>query len=52
LDALKLAAPDELLPALLAEIRRLATRQKSNLTDAELKRLVAQFRKQHGLPDL
>lgn len=52
LDTLKLAIPDNLLPALLAEIRRLAGRQKDNLTDEEFKRLVVTFQKQHGLPDL
>ena len=52
LDALNQLVPDEFLPELLAEIRRLAAQLKSNLTDAELKRLVLEFQKQHGLPDL
>lgn len=52
LDSLKLSVPDEQLPDLLAEIRRLAAQLKSNLTDAELKRLVTEYHKQHGLPDL
>jgi homocitrate synthase NifV len=52
LEALKLAVPEERLAELLAEIRRFAAQQKNNLTDEELKKLVAEFLKNHGLPDL
>jgi homocitrate synthase NifV len=52
LEALKLSVPEEQLAALLAEIRRFAAQQKNNLTDEELKKLVAEFLKNHGLPDL
>jgi homocitrate synthase NifV len=52
LKALQVSVPEDLLPALLAEIRRLAAAQKSNLTDEELKSLITEFKKNHGLPNL
>jgi homocitrate synthase NifV len=52
LAALKLAVPEALLGGLLLEIRRVAAKQKSILTDDQLKTLVAEFQKQHGLLDL
>jgi homocitrate synthase NifV len=52
LDHLKLSVPDELLAGLLAEVRRVSVRRKSNLTDAELQSLVAKFQKKHGLPGI
>ena len=52
LDSLKLSVPDPLLAELLAEIRRAATQQKSELNDEELKRLITEFQKHHGLLDL
>ena len=52
LDGLKLFVPDEFLPALLTEIRQAAARQKSNLDDESLQRLIVAFQKNHGLPNL
>jgi isopropylmalate/homocitrate/citramalate synthase len=52
LDSLKLSVPGQLLAELLAEIRRAATQQKSELNDEELKRLITEFQKHHGLLDL
>jgi homocitrate synthase NifV len=52
LHTLQLSVPEALLPALLAEIRRLAAQHKYNLTDEEFKRLVTEFQKQHGFSDL
>ena len=52
LEALKLSVPEQHLPDLLLEIRRVATQQKNNLTDEEFKNLVTAYLKQHGLPDL
>ena len=52
LDALRLSLPNEQLADLLTEIRRAAAKQKTNLTDEELKKLVAKFQNNHGLPDL
>lgn len=52
LQALKLTVPEELLPLLLAEIRRTAATRKNHLSDEELKQLVTNFQKNHGLPNL
>jgi homocitrate synthase NifV len=52
LERLNHRLPAELLPELLAEIRRFAAERKTTLTEEEFQRLVAEFRKTHGLPDL
>jgi len=52
LASLNLYVPEEFLPALLNEIRQAAAQQKTNLDDGEFQRLVAEFQKHHGLPDL
>ena len=52
LVALKISFPDGQLADLLAELRRVAAKRKHNLNDAELKRLVHKFQKNHGRPDL
>ena len=52
LERLNHRLPRELLPELLAEIRRFAAQRKTTLNDLDFQRLVAEFRKKHGLPDL
>jgi homocitrate synthase NifV len=52
LEQLKLAVPDQQLASLLEEIRRAAAERKSELTDEDLKCLIIQFQKSHGLPNL
>lgn len=52
LQNLHLTIPDDLLPPLLAEIRRTAAVRKNHLTDEELKQIVLAFQKNHGLPNL
>ena len=52
LQKLNLDLPMELLAELLEEIRRIAISRKALVTDDELKSLVANLKKNHGLPDL
>jgi homocitrate synthase NifV len=52
LQMLNLEMPPELQAVLLEEIRRIAIRRKISITDEELKNLVANLKKNHGLPDL
>ena len=52
LHKLNLQLPAELLAELLEEIRRIAISRKLPVTDHELKTLVANLKKNHGLPDL
>jgi homocitrate synthase NifV len=52
LERLNHRLPEELLPELLADIRRFAAERKTTLSEEEFQRLVAEFRKTHGLPDL
>jgi homocitrate synthase NifV len=52
LQQLRLELPTEWQAGLLAEIRRTATRRKVSVTDDELKTLVANLKKNHGLPCL
>ena len=52
LERLNHRLPQELLPELLAEIRRFAAERKTTLSDRDFQRLVADFLKKHGLPEL
>ena len=52
LQKLNLDLPAELLVELLEEIRRIAISRKVPVIDDELKSLVANLKKNHGLPDL
>ena len=52
LQQLNLGLPTELQVELLEEIRRIAISRKTSVTDDELKSLVANLKKHHGLPDL
>jgi isopropylmalate/homocitrate/citramalate synthase len=52
LQKLNLDLPVELQAELLEEIRRIAINHKAPVTDDELKSLVANLKKNHGLPDL
>jgi isopropylmalate/homocitrate/citramalate synthase len=52
LQKLNLNLPVELQVELLEEIRRIAISRKIPVTDDELKSLVANLKKNHGLPDL
>jgi homocitrate synthase NifV len=52
LARLKLSLPQEMLPILLEEVRRLATQRKAVLTDNDCRQLVANLKKTHGLSDL
>jgi homocitrate synthase NifV len=52
LQQLRLELPTEWQAGLLAEIQRTATRRKVSVTDDELKTLVANLKKNHGLPCL
>jgi homocitrate synthase NifV len=52
LQKLNLDLPAELQVELLEEIRRIAISRKVPVTDDELKSLVANLKKNHGLPDL
>jgi homocitrate synthase NifV len=52
LQALGIAFPEGKLPDLLAELRRVASKRKHNLSDGELKRLVIKYQKNHGVTDL
>jgi homocitrate synthase NifV len=52
LQELNLDLPVELQAELLEEIRRIAISRKVPVTDNELKTLVANLKKNHGLPDL
>ena len=52
LQQLNLGLPAELQVELLEEIRRTATSRKASVTDDELKTLVANLKKDYGLPHL
>jgi homocitrate synthase NifV len=52
LGHLRLDVSGDLLSRLVVAVRRFATIQKRNLTDAELGCLAEQLNKNHGLPDL
>jgi len=52
LHKLNLELPADLQAELLEEIRRIAISRKLPITDDELKTLVANLKKNHGLPDL
>jgi homocitrate synthase NifV len=52
LQKLNLDLPAELQMELLEEIRQIAISRKAPVTDDELKSLVANLKKNHGLPDL
>jgi homocitrate synthase NifV len=52
LRKLSLDLPAELQVQLLEEIRRMTVTRKIPVTDGDLKRLVANLKKSHGLPDL
>ena len=49
LATLELTVPDNLLADLLQEIRRVATAQKSTLTDEQLRQLITEFKTARGL---
>lgn len=52
LEQIKVDFPPELLPVLLAAVRRFAAGRKRNLTNAELQSLADHLKNNHGLPDL
>jgi hypothetical protein len=52
LEQMKMNFPPVLLPALLTAVRRSAGTRKRNLTNAELRSLADNLKKNHGLPDL
>jgi homocitrate synthase NifV len=52
LDRLNIFFPPDLLPLLLASVRRFAATRKCTLTDQDLQDLAENIKKTHGLPDL
>ncbi len=52
LERLNLSLPQEMLPLLLEEVRRLAADRKALLQEDAFRQLVRNLKKAHGLPDL
>lgn len=52
LDRLRLPLPDELLNVLLDEVRRFAVQRQTALGDDDLRELVKELKRTHGLPNL
>jgi homocitrate synthase NifV len=52
LRELNLSLPEESLPALLQEVRRFAASQKGPLTETDFQKVVAEFKKHHGISNL
>lgn len=52
LGRLRLLLPDEWLPRLLEEVRRFAVQHQTALSDDDLRQLVNELKKYHGIPDL